>query len=349
MMLGIVVATLAFCGCRRCVNCRLRDYSCIKALLRWCRHDTFCDFELMVLVHELVLKNKPRRMTTCVRVTAGLHTVQTECQSSGIFQQPLHILVEQGTESVDIDLVGANESRLATMKMDVVSDILDVETHTPEKVYKMRQMSKGAQQPKVKLTLVVSQIADEEEGLFSANDDLNMLLHQHMKKTVDLCNNSSQGKPVSEQEVLKQACTGPLELFGLGGLGVATGVLMSVRGPPTSRRWTLELVQELDNAESMTRFRKRLDKDIDITKIASVQEDPARDEVFVINYYDEFHMMQTLTFRRVDRHRDVWVKVLCLLCQVAHESHMAKKGRSKAKQDIKSSMERTLVTGEEAA
>ena len=60
-------------------------------------------------------------------------------------------------------------------------------------------------------------------------------------------------------------------------------------------------------------------------KVQSVQADPTRTNVFVVNYFDEHRVGQRLTFRRIDRARDVWVEMLQLVITKAHASRKAMK------------------------
>merc|ERR1719409_1554855 len=89
-----IVAIATLLGCVKCMHCRLRDCTCLKRFLRFSGHDRFDDFELMMLVHEAMFERREAKLTTVVRVTAGLHSVRTDPNSNGIFQQPLHITVE---------------------------------------------------------------------------------------------------------------------------------------------------------------------------------------------------------------------------------------------------------------
>ena len=45
-------------------------------------------------------------------------------------------------------------------------------------------------------------------------------------------------------------------------------------------------------------------------QVLSVQPDPARSEVFIINYLEKNKVKQRLTFSRIDRSRDIWVEML---------------------------------------
>merc|ERR1719359_306787 len=100
------------------MKCRMRDCTCVKRLLRWTGTDEFDDFELMILVHEAIFEHKDAKITTVVRVTAGAQTVSTDPNTNGIFQQPLHVLVEQGTDHIVVDLIDTRSRVLATLPLD---------------------------------------------------------------------------------------------------------------------------------------------------------------------------------------------------------------------------------------
>lgn len=314
-----LAAIAAICGCVHCMHCRLRDCFCIKRCLRLSGHDRFDDFELMILVHEALFERKEAKLTTVVRVTAGPHSVQTDPNSNGIFQQPLHIVVEQGTTNIVVDLLDGYDRVLATLQLDTAEQILNPKALEPEKVYNMKQKGKGLRAPKVKLTMVVSTSSDMEQGLLSGvSSDVDILVRQQLQKAKQE-GKAPHGEGLSEMEVLKQACAGPLELFE--GLGNTTCIYVAVLGPPTSRRWVLGIWSDKHDYDA----KKYAIQEVDLLKIQSVQADPTRHHVFVINYYDESRVRQTLTFRRMDRARDVWVEILHLLVQKAHESRKALK------------------------
>merc|ERR550537_1800230 len=85
--------------------------------------------------------------------------------------------------------------------------------------------------------MVVQSEGDEEKGLLGNMDsDVNILVRQQLRKAKQ--EGIAHGEEgLSELDVLKQACTGPLELFE--GLGKTHNVYVSVLGPPASRRWVL--------------------------------------------------------------------------------------------------------------
>merc|ERR1719440_1100542 len=93
----------------------------------------------MMLVHEVIFDRQEQKVVTIVRVTAGAHVAETDPQSGCIFQQPLHIDVEQGTQSIVIDLLDANRRVMATTTLDIAKDILEDTSCQQEKVYLMKR------------------------------------------------------------------------------------------------------------------------------------------------------------------------------------------------------------------
>merc|ERR1719191_2060436 len=125
LIIGGILATCAVCGLARCSGFRMRDCSCIKWCLRATGADSFNDFDMMILVHEALYTTNNRKLVTKVRITAGTQMVMTDPCKNGIFQQPLQIFVEQGTDKLVVELLDARDRKvLASLKLDVMSDIL---------------------------------------------------------------------------------------------------------------------------------------------------------------------------------------------------------------------------------
>jgi len=284
-------------------------------------HDEFEDFELMILVHEaMFLTTSNTKLTTVVQVTAGAHVVRTDPNSNGIFQQPLHLTVEQGAETIVVDLLDNHNRVLATLSLDTVAQVLEP-AHQTEKLFGMKQKGKGIRNPKIKLTMAVEAAGDVEQGLLSGEStDVDILVQQQLAKVREEAR-SVHGAGLSEIEVLKLACSGPLEIFE--GLGQASNVYVAVMGPPASKRWVLGIWKDkraFDAGAPTIR-------EVDLLKIQSVQSDPARHNVFTVNYFDESRVRHALRFRRTDRARDVWVDLFHHVIQSAREYRQAKKQR----------------------
>eukprot|EP00438_Fugacium_kawagutii_P015371 Skav225131 [mRNA] locus=scaffold1056:55793:56623:+ [translate_table: standard] len=101
----------------------------------------------------------------------------------------------------------------------------------------------------------------------------------------------------------------------LPGQQIATGFLggsqtssISITGPPDQKRYTLCIYKD----ESSCNKGGNPEVEVELLKVLSVQPDPARSEVFIINYLEKntLKVKQRLTFSRIDRARDIWVEML---------------------------------------
>jgi len=349
VILGCIAAVTAICGCVKCMRCRLRDCSCVKKLLRVTGYDPFDDFEITLLVHEATFEAQGKKLNTYVNVTSGPNSVKTDTNSNGAdhvthFQQPLHVLVEQGTEQLVLDLMDSHNRVLATLPLDVAEHLLNPANLQTEMLYTMKQKAKGVRNPKLKVTLVVAGKDDEEMGLLAhhevvagLDEGVDVLVAQELKKAKDHTH-AADGGQISEMDVLKQACAGPLEVFE--GLGKTHACYLAILGPPASRRWVLGLWRDEQAYENG----KHAMQEVDLLKIRTVSPDPDRHHVFVVNYYDEHKVHKALTFRRIDRARDVWVEILHLLVTKARENREALKTAKRS-----GSMTPTKSTGKTAS
>jgi hypothetical protein len=332
-IISCFTAIVMIFGCFTCARLRCRDFVCIKRFLRCIQYDQYDDFELMLVLHEVMTDRKQDKLNMAVRVTAGLHLVKSDVSTSGNFQQPLHITIEQGTRFVTLDLVDHRSAVLAQLKLDVVKDILSEEAHAPEQLLKMNTKGKGVVNPRVKFSLVLDEGGDLESG-GDANMEVDWLVRQQLMKARDE-GLASHGK-VTEIDLLKTACSGPLELFeGLGNTGT---VHVAVHGPPISRKWMLSIYKDEADFDQ----RKKAWFEVDLLKVPSVQPDPTRNNIFVINYFDEHRLQQRLTLRRIDRPRDVWVEMLQLVITKAHASKKAMKKQMSTSSTASSFSDRDL-------
>lgn len=326
MICGSIAAAFAICGLYRCMRCRCRDIACVKSILRWFGVDGFDDFEVMILVHEASFtQGKDKKMklavpvhsklTTFARITAGVQTVETDHNSKGIFQQPLTIFVEQGTSEIVIDLLNDRSKVLATLKLDPVVDILQAKVLPNEQLFNMKQKSKDALTPKIRLSIVLDAGDDMEAGLLAGSNldtETNWLVRQQIQKAKAHCDTDKDGN-LSDLDVLMKSCTGPLDLFE--GLGNAETVYVGIIGPPLQRKHVLGLW----SSEREFEIKSKPLKEVEMLRVRSVQADPKRTNVFLISYFDKERVSQRLNFRRIDRARDVWVQTLQLLVKMLHE------------------------------
>lgn len=332
---GMLVASCALCGFYRCSSCRVRDCGCIKRCMRFTGTDKFDDFEMTVLVHEALFTASKLKLCTKVRIKAGAHVVQTDESSKGIYQQPLQIFVEQGTKSVDVELMDSREKKVvAVKKLDVEKDILNKEgkDNLQDVLYTMKQKSKVVLNPKIRLSILFEGDNAAEQGLLKemqVSQESNMILRGVAQRAQDDLQRSCIDEtgeirpiPMSELELLVKGCAGPLDKFG--SWGSRSTVYAAVRVPPETKKCMLGFWK------SQGDFARggQPDPEVDMLKILSVQPDPhpRRSEVFVIQYVDPGDKLRKrLTFRRIDRTRDVWVEILSKLIKLLHEQKDAKK------------------------
>jgi len=297
--------------------------------------DKFDDFEMTVLVHEALFTASKLKLCTKVRVRAGAHVAQTDESSKGIFQQPLQIFVEQGTKTVDVELMDSREKKvLAVKKLDVEKDILmpDATEKLQNVLYTMKQKTRGLLNPKIRLTILLEGDNAAEEGLLKQMDvsqQSNLILRQLQQRQLGdlqhgMIDETGEIKPVpmSELELLAKGCAGPLDKFG--SWGSRSTVYAAVQGPPQTKKFTLGFWKsEADFARGA-----KPDPEVPMLKILSVQPDPhpRRSEIFVIQYVDpQDKLKKRLTLRRIDRSRDVWVEILTKLIKLLHEHKDARK------------------------
>jgi hypothetical protein len=307
----------------------LRNCIIIKRFLRLIGHDVFDDFELMILVHQASFDNKDgSKVRAAIRITAGSSCATTDFTSNHEYQQPLHIAVEQGLETIVVDLIDKNYKVLATLPLDIADVILKPENVHPETVYNMIEKKRGLKgNTKVKLTIVGDQEedVDVEYGRLSVvNTDVQYLVQQEMRKAKGELSQDAHGQhDFSPLDVQKKACAGPLEIFER--LGKTKNVYAAVIGPPVSKHWILGLWNEQKDYES----HQTAIEQIDVLRIQSVQADPIRNHVFRIYFFDQWKVHQSMTFRRVDKPRDVWVECLLLLVTQVRKDRDARKDARK--------------------
>lgn len=297
------------CWWVRSKACNFRNCWCFKRVMRRTGVDKFNDFEFMMLIHEARHNNKGQ-MSTSMRVNAGGIVMDTDANTHSIFQQSFLVFAEQGTESVDVSLIDAFGREMAILKLDPVKDILEHTNGVSEKVFSMKANWQSVGAAQVVLTMKLErrkEATSAEEAKPLVGDvqsvQVEFLLREQLQK-VGWREEVPAGRQVTE---LAKACLGPVDVFSSwGSTQVST---MSVSGPPDRRRWTLGLWSDraaLEKGEAG-------DVEVDVMRIAAVQADPGRSEVFVIFYVDNNRVQHELMLRRRDRSRDVWVELLKML------------------------------------
>lgn len=280
--------------------------------------DDFEDFELMVLVQESKFDSHAR-VPTCVRIRAGSHEVQTDDSGDGFYDQPLHIFIEQGTTDLVFELL-SGRSILATHTMDISVDVLGHAGKVSERIFKMKSKTKRMSNARLKVAMNVLPVGSLEDGVanesgmsLDCDENVAMLVDKQLQKV-----DGAEG--LSRAELMNQACAGPLLMFediscGVGRIGGKKEVYVTAYR--TSKRRFLGVWSEKrDHGHNKPPWKR-----VDLLRVQSVQRDPSRGDVFFIIFFDEARVRQNLMFRRVDRHRDVWVSLLHDLIETAHKEH----------------------------
>lgn len=324
----------------------MRDCGCCKRWMRATGTDKFDDFNVTILIHETLYTSSQVKLGTKVRIVAGSQSVTTDESTKGVYQQPVDVFVEQGTEEVRVELMDSSAKVVyAVKKLNIQNDILDPHSRGKEVVFSMKQACKTILNPKVKLTILMHDDASSmEQGVLQHLDvspEASIMLRQQLHNLEvaerDGYSSADAGvtpgspnltpEPVSALDLLFTACSGPLEMFG--SWGSRTGVWMAHRQPPKTKKHLLCCWKNKESCES----NDQPQLEIDIMKILSVVPDPhpRRVEVFIVQYVEK-HARKRVMFRRLDRSRDLWVEMLQTLIKAVHEQYdQEKKGRGHSK------------------
>lgn len=327
MCLAAVVLVACLFGCYKCYYCRIRNCRCIKRCMRCCGCDPFDDFEVMILVHEAYFDQKLENVKTSVRVTAAAHKIATDPSSKSCYQQPLSVFVEQGTDKIAVDLLDYRDKIVATLLLDPQKDLLNINAkgnaeQLVEKMYVMKNKGKDVSNPKIKLSIVFDGEGEVETGLLSGlnlSSTAEWQIKQQIKKT------GGVKKGQSETQMLAQACAGSLDMFQ--GIGNAETCYVAVVGPPAQKKYTFGVWAN----HSAFERKSSPEEEVDLLKVKSIQGDPARSNVFTVNYFDSNRVVQQLAFRRIDRSREVWMEMLQLLIKKVHAEAKDKKDKKAGK------------------
>lgn len=337
MLYGIIIGVVLLClmmpflgyymrGCT-CRSCCMGCCPCMKSCFRTMGIDKFDDFDVTFLVHEANATSTSGKLNFCVRMSAGNHSVQTQYRNNSIFQETLILTVEQGTPEVRVELLdgGIMKRKIAVLTFDPLRDIVEQKSGCHEKVFAMKVKQKGIANPQIKLTYRIQKMDMESGPAAAARVDrtLDFLISEQLHKV------GWTGKIEDPREMLLflgKACGGPMDRFGTFGEKVTS--YLGIRGPPKARRFAMGFWKDERQFEA--------DKDpweeIDILRITGVKPDPGRPEVFFIYYIDDNRVRQSVACRRVDRTREVWVKLLTMFIS---EVHAIKQKAHKARDDEK--------------
>mmetsp|Transcript_89406 Transcript_89406/g.224829 ORF Transcript_89406/g.224829 Transcript_89406/m.224829 type:complete len:357 (-) Transcript_89406:115-1185(-) len=335
---GCVALLVALCvafGLFKCSQCRMRDCPCLKWCLRAAGADSFEDFDLFVVVHE-VLVSASDQTEMVVRVHAGEESATTEPHKR-VFQQPMSIFVEQGTEKIEVEILDSwGTNRWAKTEVDI-DEILKAEGGFRDRVFPMKSSRRGFAQPRVKLTMYKSGSGeDEEEGLLKnievSEDHAGMMVRDHLQKVQQAAALASEAdgegetlmkRALSEIELLASACAGYVER--LEGWGKKEKVWVAAQRDGKKKKhffgvWRERRLQE-EGEEPVEK--------LDLLKIKSVQADPRQDISFMIFEMQRDGSTKQHQFFRIDRARDVWVQTLALLIKEARDKKASAKEKDK--------------------
>jgi len=333
---GCVALLVALCvafGLFKCSQCRMRDCPCLKWCLRAAGADSFEDFDLFVVVHE-VLVSASDQTEMVVRVHAGEESATTEPHSR-VFQQPMSIFVEQGTEKLEVEILDKwGKNRWAKTEVDI-DEILKAEGGFRDRVFPMKSSRRGFAQPRVKLTMYkTGSSEDEETGILKdievSDCHAGMMVLDHLRahhaalaSEADCDGHPEVAAELSQLELLASACSGYLEM--LEGWGNKEKVWVAVQRDGKKKKhffgvWRERRLQE-EGEEPVEK--------LDLLKIKSVQADPRQDISFMIFEMQRDGSTKQHQFFRIDRARDVWVQTLALLIKEARDQKASAKGKDK--------------------
>lgn len=312
LILGIIFTMLVLFWLYRFFEIGVRDISFIKSQLRSMGCDLFNDFQLVVIVHDAHYVS-PSRKQTQVHVTAGRHRARSKQSTTGIFQETLEVLVEQGTQDLCFELL-ENGTVLATLDIDVLSiinggAILIKEFGMESKVAKVSEA-------RLRLTMSRGADVDSEKGiLFNARPEktYNVLLHEPLGKTESLANTKA----------LSQGLHGHLEMCGpsahqqtFGG-NQLTKVYAAILAPPVVKKSTFALYGSKDeHAQGSTSILS-----YELVKVVTVDADPSRADTFYIDYIDSRKSRERSAFRSLDLPVSAWVETMRKLTKPVREEN----------------------------
>jgi len=240
------------------------------------------------------------------------------------FQEPCHLLVEQGTDCIHIDLFDVRRRVvIAYLKLDPVQLLEDkvVKGSTLQKTFKMTEKTKGFLNPRIRLSFSLQNAEDLEKGILEDLDlgqETTMVLRSQMVKMADKL--ADKGQDISHLSKLEVACnvtSGPLTQ--LLPWGYKKRVWLRLKAPSKNQtRYWLEIYQDEQGVDQ-----KAPEVQVDLMKVQAVQPDPGRDEVFIITYFDKRKVKQRLTFAHVDRPRSSWVDLLTTAIKLIREEKAA--------------------------
>jgi hypothetical protein len=229
-------------------------------------------------------------------------------------------MIEQGTTDLVFELLSGG-SVLATHTINIMTDVLGKARKTDEQIYRMTTKTTRISNARLKVTMSMADELELESGLASGDisdrDESTALLVEKQLRKVDV----KEG--LSRAELTLKACSGPLHIFQDLNLRIGKKREIYTAVYHTSKRCYFGIWNEKRDHDHDKDPWKR----VDLLRIQSVQRDPNRNNVFVIYFFDETRVRQSLLFERIDRNRDVWVSLLHDLVENAHKEYQEGKER----------------------
>lgn len=296
--------------------------------------DRFDTFSISLTVHDLHCLDDLKERKLSVAISADRASEHTTVQKSGIWQEDLHLTVEQGIVKIAIDVLDAQGKAACSLFLDPVEDVLKPMS-VGKKTFKMQQLSRNIRNPMIKLSYYVDGYNDadietaggkEVQAVARLNKNMGGLSPQLRAELLQKAGEDESSKPggatnqpgsqapdqrsklQSELDVLVKAASGPLnkpsEIFGR-----LHEVYVDVVGPPQFPRYFFRIFKNEKDRNSG----KAPEAEIDILRILGLSPDPVREGYFAMKYADKDENIIVVFFERIDRARDVWIEQLDLL------------------------------------
>merc|ERR1712137_1116569 len=145
-------------------------------------------------------------------LTAGRQQVSTDVDAKGTFYQPLALLVEQGTEAVEVELMdGYADRALAALSLDPRQDILlklKSEGVIRDKTFPMKAATSKVVNPRVKLTIRMES-KGESSIIMEGMEDISPQTVMMLEDQVSQIDQSKYDRKLTNLELISKACCGP--------------------------------------------------------------------------------------------------------------------------------------------
>jgi len=316
----LLMAGAAFLLCRCCGRCRIRDCSICKKMFRVLRIDKFSDTKINLVVSEASWTGDYEY--TQVRVTAGDEVVSTEVSDDGNYRQGFEFFIAQGTSVVLVELLDDSGNVLANLPLDPLLDLrmCSGQPGFDKQALDMDDVATDITRARIVLAIYDQSFAEDSRFhhiLDRVDQEDRILVEQQLLQTYHANYGSADEDPdhakISEFELARKTCSGPVHVYG--GWGSKREVYIAVLGPPQCHDWTLGVWETKEAYDGHKDAQER----INLLRVLSVQAEPTRQDVFVINFMVTKTQRQRLVMERIDRSRDVWVDMIKIVVDYVHE------------------------------